>query len=318
MSLAQRSPEEFNIKFWGTRGSIPAPGPGTLRYGGNTACIEVQCGSELIIIDAGTGIRNLGTRLLNETPVKASILFSHMHWDHIQGIPFFRPIYIPENEFMLYGNKNWDMKLEYVLRWQMQKPTFPVSLEEISEVGAYMEYIDVDEEAIFCIGDKDEIIVQNTRLRHTDTTYAFRIDYDGRSLVYASDTENLPEIDKKLVELASGADILIHDAQYTNEEYKGLDGPSRRNWGHSTPEAAAKLAAASGVKKLVLFHHDPYHDDAQIDKILEIASTIFPNTIAASENATLELQRPSMVSGEFCLGETGMPHVYYSASEASS
>jgi phosphoribosyl 1,2-cyclic phosphodiesterase len=280
---------EFRIRFWGTRGSVPAPGPGTVRYGGNTSCVEVRCDRELIIIDAGTGIRNLGTELLKQMPVKASILFSHVHWDHIQGIPFFRPAYIPGNEFKLYGNKSWNTKLEYALRWQMQSPNFPVTLEEVNAVGAKMEYIDIDAGTTFNIGDTDQITIRSAELRHPDRAFGFRIEYRGKSLVYATDTENLPEPDEKMVKLAYGADLLIHDAQYTSEEYYGLNADPKRNWGHSTPEAAAKAAAAANVKELALFHHDPYHDDAAIDRIRQMASAIFPNTVAASEGMIIKL-----------------------------
>lgn len=297
------------IKFWGTRGSIPVPGETTLRYGGNTSCIEVRCGSELIIIDAGTGIRNLGTELLKEMPVKASILFSHTHWDHIQGLPFFQPAYIPGNEFKLYGNKNWDAKLEYVLRWQMQSPNFPITLEEVSEVGAQIEYVDINVGAAFQVGDMDQITVRSVELRHPDRAFGFRIEYDGKSLVYASDTENLPEPDERLVELASGADLLIHDAQYTSAEYYGLNGNPKSNWGHSTPEAAAAVAHAAGVKELVLFHHDPNHDDAQIDAMLQTASAIFPNTTAAAEGMSMEMQH-TITPTQFYIEEIGTSNMY--------
>ena len=306
--------EKFRIKFWGTRGSIVAPGPGSLKYGGNTACVEIRCGSELIIIDAGTGIRDLGTELLKHTPVKASILFSHMHWDHIQGIPFFQPAYVSGNEFKLYGNKNWDAKLEYVLRGQMRSPNFPVTLEDMNKVGARMEYIDIDTGRIFRIGDEGTITIRSVELRHTDETFGFRIDYGGRSLVYATDTENLPEPDEKLVELASNADVLIHDAQYTTQEYDGLDGDSKKAWGHSTPEAAVAVAQAATVKQLVLFHHDPYHDDAQIDRILQVASAVFPDTVAASEGMVIEL-RPTIVPARHPSKKANAPSVYCSISE---
>jgi len=277
------------IKFWGTRGSIPSPGPDTVKYGGNTSCVEVRCGDELIIIDAGTGIRNLGMELLKETQVKASILFSHVHWDHIQGIPFFRPAYVPGNEFKLYGNKNWDTRLEYALECQMQSPNFPVTFDELNKVGAHMEYIDIDAGAVFQVGDRSSVTIRSIELRHPDRVFGFRIDYDGKSLVYATDTENLPEPDERLVELASGADVLIHDAQYTSEEYYGSNGNSKESWGHSTSEAAAAVALAANVRKLILFHHDPYHNDAQVDQMLQAAASIFPDTIAAWEGMIIEL-----------------------------
>jgi len=281
--------EDFKIKFWGTRGSIPVPGAGTVKYGGNTSCVEVRCGKELIILDAGTGIKNLGSELLKETPIKASIFFSHVHWDHIQGMPFFLPIYIQGNEFKFYGSKTWDIKLENALKWQMQNPIFPVNFDTVNSVGATVQYIDIDEGKIIQIGDKDPVTIQSIGLCHTDKVFGFKIEYKGKSVIYATDTENLPEPNKKLMELAYNADLIIHDAQYTNDEYYGLNGSSKKNWGHSTAEVAALIALKAKVKMLVLFHHDPYHDDSIIEQIQQKASTIFPNTIAASESVVIEL-----------------------------
>ena len=152
-----------------------------------------------------------------------------------------------------------------------------------------MEYIDIGAGTVFQVGDTDPVTIRSSELHHPDKVFGFRIEYGGRSLVYATDTESLPKPDEQLMELALGADLLIHDAQYTNDEYYGLDGEPRDNWGHSTPEAAAAMAIATNVKKLVLFHHDPYHDDAQVDQMLQTASAIFPDTIAASENMVIEL-----------------------------
>ena len=281
--------EQFRVRFWGARGCIPTPGVGTLKYGGNTACVEVRCGEELIIMDAGTGIRELGMELMKEIPVKASILFSHVHWDHVQGIPFFQPAYEAGNEFRLYGSKNWDVKLEYALEYQMQNPNFPLNIEELKTVGAKMEYIDIEAGEHFKIGSKDQVTIRSAELHHTDKAFGFRIEYSDKILTYATDTESLPKPDKSLVELARCADLLIHDAQYTSEEYYGLNGDPKRNWGHSTPEAAAEVAIVANVKKLVLFHHDPYHNDAKVDGMLQVAATIFPNTVAASEGMVIEL-----------------------------
>ena len=281
-----KSAGQFRIKFWGTRGSIPVPGHGTVKYGGNTACVEVRCGDELVIIDAGSGIVGLGMELLKEMPVKASILFSHVHWDHIQGMPFFQPAYISGNEFKLYDKGNWGIKLEQALEWQMQSPSFPVTLEE---AGARMDYVDVSDFSTFNVGDTEQITIRTAELRHTAKAFGFRIEYDGKSMVYATDNEGLPKPDKKLVDLARDADLLIHDAQYTSREYHGSNGHSKKNWGHSTPEAAVEIALAANVKKLVLFHHDPYHDDATIERMSESTAAILPNTIAASEGMVIEL-----------------------------
>jgi phosphoribosyl 1,2-cyclic phosphodiesterase len=280
---------DFKIRFWGTRGSIPVPGAGTIIYGGNTSCVEIRCGKELIILDAGTGIRDLGKELLDEMPIKASILFSHIHWDHIQGMPFFLPAYIHGNEFKLYGSKTWDMKLECALKGQMQNPNFPVNLDALSSIGAKIEYIDIDADTIIKIGDTEQVTIQSIELHHPDKVFGYKIEYNGRSMVYATDTENLPELDKNLIEFALNSDLLIHDAQYTNEEYYGLNGTSKKNFGHSTQEFAASVALAAKVKKLILFHHDPFHDDEAIEQMQRTASAIFPNTIAASERQIIEL-----------------------------
>lgn len=313
-----KSSEGFKIKFWGTRGSIPTPGPGTVKYGGNTACVEVRCGRELIILDSGSGIRELGVELLKEIPLSASILFSHVHWDHIQGLPFFQPIYIPGNEFKLYGNKNWSTKLEYALKGQMHPPNFPVSLEAINASGAKMGYIDIDSGAVFNIGSRDEITIRSVELCHPNKTFSFRIEYMGKNFVYATDTENLPEPDRRLVELAYGADLLIHDAQYTRQEYYcGVNGGvPMKGRGHSTPEAAAETAIAAKVKKLALFHHDPGHNDAEVDQMLQTASAIFPNTIAVSEGMVIELLQSARASATYP-EEIDIPPVCSSVPEAS-
>jgi phosphoribosyl 1,2-cyclic phosphodiesterase len=239
-----------------------------------------------------------------------SILFSHVHWDHIQGIPFFQPIYIPGNQFKLYGNKNWDTRLEYALKLQMQSPNFPVTLEQLNAVGAKMEYIDIDFGTTFRVGNRREVTIRSVSLNHPDSAFGFKIEYAGKSMVYATDNENIPEPSEKLIELASEADLLIHDAQYTKEEYYGLGQSSFKGRGHSTPEAAAELATIANVGKLVLFHHDPYHDDAKIDEMLLTASNIFPNTVSAFEGMVIELQIDN-AENESYQEKSKMSRVYY-------
>jgi len=278
----------FSIKFWGTRGSIPAPGPKTVKYGGNTACIEVRYGNELLILDAGTGINGLGTELSNGHPINGSILFSHTHWDHIQGMPFFRPAYNPWNHFRLYGNKNWDITLKDALRIQMRRPNFPVNLDDIGLEGAKIGFINIGVGESFQVGFRDKATVTSFELHHTDQAIGFRIDYMGRSIVYATDNEGI-DPDDKVIKVAQEADILIHDAQYSYEEYFGLNGNFKKGFGHSIPENAAKTALAARVKLLVMFHHDPYHDDKTVDEMLEATSRIFSKTIAASEGLKLYL-----------------------------
>ena len=176
-------------------------------------------------------------------------------------------------------------------------------------VGAKMEYVDIDAGSVFHIGDDDQITVRSSELCHPDKAFGFRIEYAGKSMVYATDTENLPKPDSRLVELAYGADLLIHDAQYTTDEYYGEDGNSRKNWGHSTPAAAAETALAANVEKLVLFHHDPYHDDETVAQMFQSAAAIFPNTVVASENMMVALRYAMEPAGSY-LWETNMLRVY--------
>jgi phosphoribosyl 1,2-cyclic phosphodiesterase len=309
---------DFRIRFWGTRGSIPAPGPGTVKYGGNTSCIEVRCGQEIIVLDAGTGIRELGNELTKENPSKISILFSHVHWDHIQGMPFFQPASINDCHIRLYGNLTWKTKLEQSLKLQMKSPNFPTTLERKYNNGKNMKYIDIDGESRFNIGQNKQISIQSFKLRHPNDAFGFRIEYNGKSMVYATDTESLPTLDDKLIGVSGSTDLLIHDAQYTRREYYGFDGSSKKNWGHSTPEAAAKIAQASKVKKLVLFHHDPYHHDLQIDEMVKSASEIFPNTIAAYEGMAINLTNDIMVLNESYSGEICKSTLYSLTAEAAS
>jgi phosphoribosyl 1,2-cyclic phosphodiesterase len=274
----------FFIRFWGVRGSIPVPGAHTAQIGGNTSCIEVRAGSEILIFDAGTGLRNLGNALLRELPVVARMFFTHVHWDHIQGFPFFGPAFVKGNRFDLFGARKISATLAETLAGQMNFPNFPVSL---NEMAAQMNFHDLREgEAVAC-GDA---VISNTQLSHPGGIFAYRIDFGGHSIVIATDTEHYACLDRKLVELAEGADILVYDAMYTPEEYEG-DGDltPRTGWGHSTYVEGIKVARAARVRKLVLFHHDPDHDDARVREIEARARRDFPEAIAAFEGLTLQL-----------------------------
>lgn len=268
----------MKVKFWGTRGSIPAPGPSTVRYGGNTPCVEVRTDSgTLLIIDAGTGIRPLGQALLTSgaKPIRGHILLTHTHWDHIQGIPFFVPAFIPGNEFDLYAPLDVGKTLEEVLEGQMEYTYFPVNMRTLQAKMRFHNLV----EGRFRIGDAT-IDVQY--LNHTCICHGYRIEADGKVIVYASDTEpHAPMLrrpstngkpgpilhaeDRRLVEWAQGADLLIQDTQYTPEEY-----PAKKGWGHGTTDYAVDVAVASGVKQLAVFHHDPVHDDAMVDRMIEL------------------------------------------------
>jgi phosphoribosyl 1,2-cyclic phosphodiesterase len=272
------------VRFWGVRGSVPAPGPHTAGVGGNTSCVEVRLGAELLVLDAGTGLRGLGERLTaGGQPVVASILFSHVHWDHIQGVPFFPGLFRPDTRLALHGHVEGG-GLEDALRAQMTRPNFPV---ELGSVPASLEFHQVALDQPFAVGDA---LVRAARLNHPGGVVAYRIEHAGRAIVYATDTEHYQDgIDRTLVQLAEGADLLIYDAQYTPEEYAGVIGGARVGWGHSTWVEGVRLAREAGVGLLVLFHHDPSHDDAAIAAIERSAQTVLSGTVAAREGLEIHL-----------------------------
>lgn len=276
----------FRIVFWGVRGSIPSPGPSTVEVGGNTSCVEVRCGDELLILDGGTGLRLLGSQLAQEQPLKARLFFSHVHWDHIQGFPFFAPAFVAGNAIELYGATNVTGTLEETLAGQMNFPNFPVRLEHM---GAKMTFHTIDDGQVLDFAE-GSVTVRAARLNHPQGVLAFRIEYQGQSLVYATDTEHYEEPDPKLVELAQGADVLIYDAQYTPEEYQGsADGLSRVGWGHSTMIDGVKIVERAKVGRLILFHHDPEQDDEAIRLKEQRARELFSATDAAREGMTIDL-----------------------------
>jgi phosphoribosyl 1,2-cyclic phosphodiesterase len=276
----------FRMVFWGVRGSIPTPGAGTVEVGGNTSCIEVRCGPELIILDGGTGLRGLGDKLQGESPITAKLFFSHVHWDHIQGFPFFGPAFVPGNVIDLYGATNVTGTLEETLAGQMNFPNFPVRLEHM---GARMTFHDIADGEVITLAD-GEIVVRTAQLNHPQGVLAYRIEHHEATAVYATDTEHYDEIDSKLVALAKDANVLIYDAQYTPEEYSGEGGKGPKvGWGHSTMIEGVKVAQAAGVEKLILFHHDPGQDDSAVKAKERRAKELFPNTVAAREGMVINL-----------------------------
>jgi len=274
----------LTVRFWGVRGSVPSPGPQTAAVGGNTSCVELRLGDETIVLDAGTGLRGLGERLVAAgRPVALSVLFSHVHWDHIQGFPFFPALFKSTTELSLYGRPD-EGSLESALRQQMTWPNFPVQLDA---VPARLRYRSFEEGRPFALGSA---MVRAARLNHPNGVVAYRIEHEGRAVVYATDTEHYAdEVDRSLISLAEGADLLIYDAQYTPEEYAGVIGGSRVGWGHSTWVEGVRIARAAGVGSLVLFHHDPSHDDAAIGAIERAAQTVLPGTVAAREGLEIHL-----------------------------
>jgi len=280
----------MRVTFWGVRGSIPTPGPETVGIGGNTSCVEIRAGKAILIFDGGTGLRLLGKKLAPEMPLHAHIFFSHVHWDHIQGFPFFDPAFVPGNTIHLYGGNNVSRTLEETLAGQMDHPSFPVHL---TEMGAKMTFNDMFEGQVLEIPDGlgGHVKITTGRGNHPNGVWAYRIEHGGHSVVYATDTEHYAIVDPKLTKLARNVDVLIHDAQYTPEEYAGTspNGRPKTGWGHSTYSEAAKLATAAGAKRLILFHHDPMQDDAAVRDKEARAKGLFGDVIAAYEGLTFEV-----------------------------
>lgn len=280
----------MRITFWGVRGSIPSPGPDTVGIGGNTSCVEVRAGKLLLVFDGGTGLRLLGKSLLGEMPVTAHLFFSHVHWDHIQGFPFFDPAFVPGNVIHLYGGNNVSRTLEETLAGQMDHPNFPVHL---SDMGAKMIFHDVHEHRPVELdaGDGHKAIVSAAHGNHPNGVWAYRVDHRSKSVVYATDTEHYAVVDARLVRLAKGVDLLVYDSQYTPEEYAGTSGTGgpKIGWGHSTFEEATKLARAAGAKRLVLYHHDPAQSDVAVLDKERRAREHFPAAEAAREGLVIEL-----------------------------
>lgn len=275
---------QFTVKFWGVRGSIACPGSATVRYGGNTPCVEMQVGSHRLIFDGGTGIRVLGQALLSKMPLEGHIFFTHSHWDHIQGFPFFVPAFIKGNRFHIYGAKAPDgSTIEKRLNDQMRHPNFPVPLQVM---GADLHFYDVEVGKAIEIGD---VLVENAELNHPGQAVGYRVSWRGGVAAYVSDTEHFPDrLDENVLHLAQDADVLIYDATYTNKEYNSSQS-SKVGWGHSTWEEAVKVAEAANVKKLVIFHHDPLHSDDFLDEVGEQVAEAFPGGLMAREGLSLQV-----------------------------
>jgi phosphoribosyl 1,2-cyclic phosphodiesterase len=266
---------DLSVRFLGVRGSIATPGA-DMHAGGNTACLEVRAGDTRIVLDAGTGLRTLGAERMATGNRHTTILLSHLHWDHVAGLPFFTPMYVPGHRVDIATGPNGVMPLEQAMRELFRAPFFPI---EFHELGATITTRELRANDRFTIGD---IEVTMARLNHPDPVYGFRLEHAGQSIVYATDTEHFACVDPALAKLAANADILIYDAQYTPAEY-----PSKVGWGHSTWHAGVELARAAAVSQLVLFHHDPNRTDAQLGELEAAARAALPGTVAAREGVTL-------------------------------
>ena len=292
------------IRFWGTRGSIAKPGPSTIRYGGNTSCVELRSSrGTLVVLDCGTGAHGLGQALARSEPrpLRGHLLIGHTHWDHIQGFPFFTPLFVPGDEWHVYGPRGVGTSLRETLSGQMQYTYSPITLDAL---GATLHYHDLVEGTLE-VGD---IHVTTQYLNHPALTLGYRLEVDGVTVVYSTDHEPHSRIhasgstdpfsgqDSRHAQFFADADLVIHDAQYTADEY-----PSKIGWGHSTIEYAIETALSAKVRRLALFHHDPTRDDAAIDGLVASARDRVlkrhgvMEVFAAAEGLVLELGRDAAV-----------------------
>ncbi|MBS0238722.1 MAG: MBL fold metallo-hydrolase [Proteobacteria bacterium] len=286
----------MHVRFWGTRGSLPKPGPDTLRFGGNTSCVEVgTAAGTLIVIDGGTGLHALGQEIVKVgKPRNGHLLISHTHWDHIQGIPFFAPFFMADSHWHIFAPKGFGSTIEETLAGQMQYAYFPVRLDQMRARITFTELV----EGEFEIAD---VRIRTQYLNHTALTLGFRLEADGAALVYASDHEpyaaglaggNEPLTGKDLAhaEFAKDADLLIHDGQFTADEYD-----CRIGWGHSPLPYAAAVARTAHVTRLALTHHDPLRTDAELVRLVgqqrlsEPQGSTVKDIFAAAEGEVIEL-----------------------------
>lgn len=300
--------ERFIVRFWGARGSFPVPGPGTVRYGGNTPCVELQVGKHTIILDAGTGIINLGHEMVrrskefHDEPIIATLLLTHLHHDHTHGFPFFTPVLMKNSILHIFGPHTFQQKLEDELSNVVLTPNFPVNINEMPSFKIIHTLHDTEmlvlgheqtdlrisnlyHDTVEYTPDHVRVLIHKGYAHPKNGVYIYRVEWRGKSLVFASDTEGYLGTDQRLVRFSRNTDVLIHDAQYTHEVY--ING--RQGWGHSTVEMACDVALQSNTRQLVLFHHDPAHNDEQVDEMERKGKKIFPNTIAAYEGLEIQL-----------------------------
>jgi phosphoribosyl 1,2-cyclic phosphodiesterase len=269
------------LTFWGVRGSIPTCGRETIRHGGNTSCVSIEHGDCLVILDAGTGIRRLGTHLLSQGRpggIEGSILLSHEHWDHIQGLPFFAPLFSTGHRFVIYGEPKRGT-LEEIIRNQMREPYFPIELDAFE---ASIRFVDVGPGHEIQLGEA--VSATTHRLTHPNGALGYLLHVDGKRVAYVTDHEHeAGHLSPEVLDMTRGADILIHDSQYSREHLQ----KDRRGWGHSAWEDVVDLALEARVQTLFLFHHDPDATDEELDDRLARACQRFPGARMAREGLTV-------------------------------
>ncbi len=268
------------VKVWGARGSVACPGPRTVRYGGNTSCVEVRCSAHRVVFDGGTGIRELGVTMWGEPPSATDVFLTHFHMDHISGLPFFAAAYVPENEIVFRAARlEQPVGLREILHKMMSPPLFPIPIDafracvrfEDFACGATME-------------PRPEVTIETRALNHPGGACGYRLTYGGVSIAYVTDTEHVPgQDDENVIALMRGADLAFYDATYCDSEFA-----SHVGWGHSTWQEAIRIADLAEVRTLALFHHDPRHLDPDLDRIASEAAAARPGTIVAQEGMTFE------------------------------
>jgi len=278
MRVSQPS-DRVVVKFWGVRGSVACPGPDTVVYGGNTSCVELLCGAERLVLDAGTGLRLLGLALASEDVVDLDLFLSHTHLDHIGGLPFFAPLFDAENDIRLWaGHLRPEHGLVDVIGSVMTAPLFPVAIEGFASDTSYNDFA--------CgrvLNPKPGVHVHTARLNHPGRATGYRVEYGGRTICYVTDTEHTPGApDATILALIAGADLVIYDCTYTDDEL-----PRYVGWGHSTWQEGVRLCESAGAGTLVIFHHDPSRDDRALDRLAEEAERVRPGTIVAREGLVL-------------------------------
>jgi phosphoribosyl 1,2-cyclic phosphodiesterase len=263
------------------RGSIACPGEQYQRYGGNTSCLEVRCGEEMLIFDAGTGLRMLGERLAAEGSLVGNLFLTHTHFDHINGLPFFTPLFDEKNRLMLWaGHLLPELTLHEALGKFMAAPLFPVPLKIFAANVSFHDFT-----AGETIEPRPGIKIRTAPLNHPNKATGYRVDYGGRSICYITDTEHVVDHpDDNILSLIDQADMMIYDSTYTDEEYA-----RHESWGHSSWQEGARLCDLAGVARLVIFHHDPDHDDAFMDRVAAQAERQRPGTVVAREGMALTL-----------------------------
>jgi phosphoribosyl 1,2-cyclic phosphodiesterase len=271
--------KDFSVRFWGVRGSVACCAADIVRYGGNTSCLEIACGDRTLIFDAGTGLRYLGQQLVKRGKLDCDLFLTHTHFDHVCGLPFFVPFFIPGNVVRMYaGNLAPTTTLYDTLCNMMMAPLFPVPP---SIFAAQVDFKDFAPGHIFDLGDG--ITIRTAPLNHPNGATGYRVDFDGRSICYLTDTEHFPDrLDENILGLIKGADIVIYDAMFTEAEHA-----TRKGWGHSTWRAGAVLCDAANAGTYVVFHHDPDHNDEFMDRIAVEVAEARPGSVVAREGMVL-------------------------------